>query len=244
MLGIIGGMGPQAGSNLFDCILEHSKAVKDQDHLPVVLWSTPNLIVDRSEFLLGKTNINPAHAVSDIIKQMNRVGVKIFGFPCNTFHAKPIWNVLLQNLSDEIKGTTKLVHMIEETVNIIAQSYPQATVGILGTLGTYKNNVYGDSLTEKQIKFIEPGETFQKKVHQSIYDVDFGIKANGKITNESLQLIHQAAIELFRKGAKVIILGCTELSLVPKNKLFKEVVFIDPVEVLAKAMINAYSKFK
>jgi len=240
MLGIIGGMGPYSGKHLFECILKHSKATKDQDHLPLILWSTPNRIADRSEFLLGKTTINPAYAVSEIIQKQYQLGVRIIGIPCNTFHAQPIWSAMLKKLAENNQHDLKIMHMIKVAVDAIVQSYPFKTVGILGTLGTYQNQVYAKALTEKQIAFIEPGHIHQKKVHQAIYDYDFGIKSTGKITDKSLELIHETIQHLINNGVDTILLGCTELSLVPVEKLPKELVFVDPLEVLAKTMIETY----
>jgi len=240
MLGIIGGMGPHAGKHLFECILKHSKATKDQDHLPLILWSTPNRIADRSEFLLGKTTINPAYAVADIIQKQYQIGVRIIGIPCNTFHAQPIWATMLKKLAVNNQNNLKIIHMIKVAVDVVVQSYPLKKVGILGTLGTYENQVYAKTLTEKEIAFIEPDHFYQKKVHQSIYDSNFGIKATGKTTNISLELIHQTIQHLINNGADTILLGCTELSLIPVEKLPKEAIFVDPLEVLAKTMIETY----
>lgn len=244
MLGIIGGMGPQAGNNLFNCILNETNATKDQDHLPLVLWSTPGHISDRSQFLIGQTAVNPAIAVAQIAQQMHQFGVRVVGIPCNTFHAQPIWQVFLQSLKVNPATNLHLVNMVQETANTIAFSYSENTVGILGTLGTYKYNVYGNALTKKQISFILPGQTNQKKVHQSVYDNGFGIKAARKITDESLEIIHETTNSLVEQGADLILLGCTELSLIPIQKLPKNVLFIDPVEILAKAMIKAYLDIK
>jgi len=240
MIGIIGGMGPQAHNNLFECIIQNTKVKKDQDHLPVLLWSEPSSIADRSEFLLGETATNPAIVVSRIAQQLHKLGVQVIGIPCNTFHAQPIWNVLIERMDINNESNLQIIHMIEVTVETIVKLYPKATIGILGTLGTFQYNVYGNALTAKQISFIQPDEIHQKKVHQSIYDVKFGIKVTGKINDESLQLVYNVIQYLISNGADTILLGCTELSLIPFDKLPKEIIFVDPVVILAKAMIKAY----
>lgn len=238
MLGIIGGMGPHAGINLFECILNQSKASKDQDHLPVILWSTPHKIADRSCFLLGETDINPAWMVAEFAEQMQNLGVEIIGIPCNTFHAKPIWEVFIKKVESTKNNRLQIFNMIKLTVDHINRLYPKAKVGILGTKGTYQCNVYSDALTEKNIDFVVPNEADQMKVHQSVYDANFGIKSTGKITTESLQILHLLIEQLSQQGATIILLGCTELSLIPIESLPNENVFIDPVKILAQAMIE------
>lgn len=244
MIGIIGGMGPLAGQNLFKCILAQTPAKKDQDHLPVLLWSTPNKITDRSQYLMGKTAVNPAIAVAEIAKQLHKTGVQVIGVPCNTFHSPPIWEVCQQKLAANTNNTLQLINMIDATANTIAHSYQQKTVGMLGTLGTYKYNVYGQSFAKKNINFVVPELNDQREIHQSIYAAEFGIKSTGKITDKSLEIIITAIQKLINREADLILLGCTELSLIPAEMLPKNVLFIDPVKVLAKAMINAFLNIK
>ena len=62
-IGIVGGAGPYAGLDLAQKILHQTVANSDQDYLPTLLISTPGLIEDRTDFLLGETEKNPAHAI-------------------------------------------------------------------------------------------------------------------------------------------------------------------------------------
>jgi len=50
--------------------------------------------------------------------------------------------------------------------------------------------------------------------------------------------------QLTNKGADLILLGCTELSLIPESILPKNVLFIDPVKVFADVIIKAYHNTK
>ena len=52
-IGIVGGAGPYAGLDLAQKLLQQTKANSDQDYLPTLLISTPELIEDRTDFLLG-----------------------------------------------------------------------------------------------------------------------------------------------------------------------------------------------
>jgi len=94
IIGIVGGVGPYAGVDLVTKILNLKKAVKDQDHLPLALMSLPGLIHDRTAFLLGETDVNPAYAISRIIMKLRQVGADVVGIPCNTAHAPSIFNLI------------------------------------------------------------------------------------------------------------------------------------------------------
>ena len=52
IIGIVGGMGPVAGIDLASKVTSQTMAASDQDHLPIVLYSFPNEIGDRTEYIL------------------------------------------------------------------------------------------------------------------------------------------------------------------------------------------------
>ncbi|TVQ67187.1 MAG: aspartate/glutamate racemase family protein [Balneolaceae bacterium] len=52
IIGIVGGMGPVAGVDLASRVISQTMAASDQDHLPMVLFSFPDEIGDRTEFIL------------------------------------------------------------------------------------------------------------------------------------------------------------------------------------------------
>ncbi|MEA3479370.1 MAG: aspartate racemase, partial [Bacteroidota bacterium] len=52
-IGIIGGMGSEATSDLFRSIVNQTQASGDGDHLPIIIYNNP-FIPDRSDFILGK----------------------------------------------------------------------------------------------------------------------------------------------------------------------------------------------
>ncbi|MCF8361688.1 MAG: hypothetical protein K9G70_03605 [Prolixibacteraceae bacterium] len=92
-IGIVGGMGPEAGIDLARLITEQTIAGCDQDHIPQVLFSLPEQINDRTEYLLKKSGPNPADSIARILITMESVGVKIAGLACNTAHAPEIFNI-------------------------------------------------------------------------------------------------------------------------------------------------------
>jgi len=52
VIGIVGGMGPVAGVDLASKVISQTMAASDQDHLPMVLFSFPDEIGDRTEYIL------------------------------------------------------------------------------------------------------------------------------------------------------------------------------------------------
>jgi len=156
IIGIVGGMGPYAGLDLVQKIFDQTKAASDQDHLPITMLSVPKSIPDRTEFLLGKSEINPALAIADVICSLYKQGATIIGMPCNTAHAEPIFNEIVKKIPTEVK----LVHMIEKVAEFINEMHPSVkNVGILSTTGTFMSNVYPKSLSKYGLNGIQvPGE--------------------------------------------------------------------------------------
>ena len=67
MIGVVGGMGPYAGLDLVQKIFDETNAKTDQDHIPIAMISVPHIIEDRTEFIVGNTDVNPGIAISKII---------------------------------------------------------------------------------------------------------------------------------------------------------------------------------
>jgi len=241
MLGIVGGMGPQAGVQLNQYIIDNTPASRDQEHLPTVLWSTPHIIPDRTEFLLGREEVNPALLITHIISNLVRLGVSIIGIPCNTFHATPIWSKMQENIESICPDLT-VVNMIQETVSEVIKNHSQSKIGLLSTLGTYQHKIYYSAFLEVGIDLVEPKE--KKRVHDAIYNSSYGIKSMSKIGLKAGSILNGVASDLKKNdGVDTIILGCTELSLPwvsPDEALSKHFTVINPLEILGKVLVSTY----
>lgn len=244
MIGIIGGVGPLGGLDIYKKIIEETIAVSDQEHLPVMLYSFPNLIGDRTEFLNGNSTVNPALAMAEITRKLESAGVTVVGIPCNTAHAKPIYSVFEQELA-RTNQKIKVIHLINETVSYMKALYPTAKVGILATSGTRNSGLYRDLLLNAGFEVVEPSEEWQVRVHDAIYNEEYGIKAvSAPVTNKVRLELHSAMDELKKGGAEIIVLGCTELPLALPENDHNGMNLIDPNRILARALIYAFSPNK
>ena len=130
MIGIVGGMGPHAGIDLVNKIFDLTKANKDQDHFPIAIQSTPHLIPDRTNFLSGNSDVNPAIAIVEIINTLHNQGANLIGISCNTAHAEPIFKEIVTRKPKEVE----IIHMIHEVAKYINECYHSAKkIGILST---------------------------------------------------------------------------------------------------------------
>ena len=84
-LGILGGLGPAASVYFYRLITEHTKALRDQDHLDIVLMSKAS-IPDRTEFILGKSADSPLSSMIEGVRALTGAGADLIAIPCNTAH--------------------------------------------------------------------------------------------------------------------------------------------------------------
>ena len=240
MIGIVGGVGPYAGVDLMEKILDQTEARSDQEHLSIALISLPGRIEERTAFLLGETDNNPAEVVFEIVVKLEQIGAGIVGIPCNTMHSSRIFDLLLKKMKDT-KSNVKLIHMINEVAEFVQTNHPKIkNIGLLCTTGTYKTRVYSDCLEPRGFNVIVPDEASQENlVQNAVFDRTYGIKAQSNpVTKDAKAKLLQAIHYLEQQGAEAIILGCTEIPLAITDKKIGSATIIDPTLILARALIR------
>jgi len=238
-----GGVGPQAGTLLHNYIIENTLTDgTDQDHLDVYHFSRSSDIPDRTDSLKNRTIEKPAMGMYRTFKiaasAINIEGRKaVGGVPCNTFHAPGIFEKF-KKLMKEFEPEITIVNMIEETIKEILKSHPNVQkVGLLSTTGTRNAGIYSNHLQGMGIELVEVPENIQDKLHDSIYNKEWGIKALTPVSIKAKTNFEEFADYLIGNGAEIIIVGCTEIPLALPYKKYKDIPLIDPMVSLARALI-------
>lgn len=223
IIGILGGMGPEATAGLFMRIIRATPVKKDQDHFRVIIDSNSK-IADRTPAILG-TGPSPLPMMIETGKNLERAGADFLLLPCNTAHF----------FHSEIQAELgiPLLHMIKLSAKHIKKNYPEVKrVGLQASDGTLASKLYPESYDEYGIKIITPSDASQKDVMDAIYrDIKTGNLENGG------QLLHRVAVELIEDGSDAVICGCTEVSLVLHDGDVP-VPVVDPLQVLAEEAIK------
>ena len=224
-IGILGGMGPEATLELYRAILDKTHASNDQDHVPVVIFSFPQ-IPDRTKALLGD-GPDPIPYLLYGLDILKRAEVDFVVIPCNTAHK------FLSSLL--VAANVPIIDMIDETMNYIAINYPQSkNLGLLATTGTIKTGLYND-YCDGRFNLVIPDDDAQEIVMRSIYRKK-GLKAGYK-SNENRKLLVSVIQHLKGKGADTIIMGCTEIPLVLRGK-DSGLPLINPTEIVATKAVE------
>jgi len=223
IIGILGGMGPEATIDLFYKIIKSTPAEKDQDHLRIIIDNNPK-IPDRTTAILGKGE-DPLPALQETARNLEKAGADLIIIPCNTAH------YFLPSIQESVK--IPILNMIEETAKETQRKTPQIKkVGLLASIGIYKTEIYHQHFKKFNIEVISPEEKDKEEVMKVIY----AVKA-GDLSEEVKRNILKIAQKLIDKGVEAIITGCTEIPLILKEGDVS-VPIIDPTQVLAKMAIK------
>ena len=229
MIGILGGMGTQAGLDFCSKLAKLYRGNLDQQYPMFILYNKSNT-PKRPENL--KKYYNVLDELVKGCKMLSKNKCKFIVMPCNTAH---YWH---QDIQKKIK--IPLLSMPKEVFNYTKQYCKKNTkIGILCTEATLKTKVYHQYF-DKKYEFISPTKNLQKSsVNKSIKYVKMG-----KV-KEAEKVLRPAVNQLIKKKCKKIILGCTELPIALfAYKSFKKAkeskLFIDPNLLLAQICMKKY----
>ena len=229
MIGILGGMGTQAGLDFCSKLAKLYRGKLDQQYPMFILYNKSNT-PKRPENL--KKYYNVLDELVKGCKMLSKNKCKFIVMPCNTAH---YWH---HDIQKKIK--IPLLSMPKEVFNYTKQNCKKNTkIGILCTEATLKTKVYHQYF-DKKYEFISPTKNLQKSsVNKSIKYVKMG-----KV-KEAEKVLRPAVNQLIKKKCKKIILGCTELPIALfAYKSFKKAkeskLFIDPNLLLAQVCMRKY----
>lgn len=193
---------------------ERTPTTSDQDYLNYVLVNHAT-VPDRTAYLIGKSNKNPAISIKEDIRQHSQLGPDFFVLTCNTAH----------NFYEELAGATDIpmLHMPRLAVEAVQKKFagekPLLRVALLATEGTINSKVYEKELDKfSNLETVIPNERIQEKITDLIYrDIKEHDFLNTALYNEILEEMIDV------ETCDVALLGCTELSLMQeetKNERF------------------------
>jgi aspartate racemase len=245
MIGILGGMGTQAGLDFCNKLAVLNRGKIDQEYPLFILYNKSNIpgrpesIGIQTGKLSNKSNINNKKKYNKVLESLlkgcrllERNKCKFIVIPCNTAH---YWYDDLQK-----RINVPIINMPKEVFNVTKKQCKKNTkIGLLATEGTLKTGVY-NRFFEKKYQLILPNVKIQKeKVNKAIKFVKMG---NIRAAEKSIK---PAVNYLIKNKCKKIILGCTELPIAifafkSFNKVKSSKIFLDPNLILANSSMKKY----
>ena len=227
VIGILGGMGPEATLYLFQKVINNTRAARDQDHLRIVIDNNPK-IPDRTPAILGQGE-TPLPAMIVTAKNLEKAGADFITIPCVSAH------YFIGELRSAV--SVPIVSIIDEVAAEIQRRLPKIkTIGLIATTGTVDAGLFQERLSKMDVEVLVPPREIQEKLVMSAIYGDSGIKA-GCISFENKEKILNSSNEMIERGAEGIIAGCTEVPLVAEQNDI-DVPFFDSLDILALAAIR------
>ncbi len=222
LVGILGGMGPAATADLMRKVVESTAATHDQAHVPLVVWSVPQ-IPDRVMAIRNADAPSPVPEMRRGALALAQAGAKAIAIACNTAH---FW-------ASDIQAATglPLIHIADAALNHV--KHHERTL-LLATEATLEAGIYAKPASARGHHLELPDAAMQEAVNQSIAFV----KANDTAAAQMLLAPYLAAAQ--KSGVTTFLLACTELPLVIHGTPF-EAKSLDATRTLARAIV-AFSR--
>jgi len=225
-IGVLGGMGPEAGARFLEEVIRACGAGRDQDHPPVVLYSLPQ-VPDRTEAILHG-GPDPVPALRRGLAVLAGAGADFAALACVSAHY--FWPRFAP------RSPLPLFSLIDETLMALHRMRPSPKrIGLIATTGTVRSGILARPFEAAGFRVIVPPAGSQARVMTAIYGKK-GIKA-GFTAGPPRQALLEVAGELVRAGAQAVLAGCTEVPLVlgPGDL---SVPLLDPMVIGARAAVR------
>jgi len=203
-IGILGGLSPESTATYYEYITrEYTRRYGDYGYPEIIIYS-----VNFQEFVDWQNQDRwdlAADKMIEIFRALEKAGADFGLIASNTMH------IVFDKVQREI--SIPLINIIEVTAETIKKDGIK-TVGLLGTLFTMSKDFYKAGLETRGIITLVPDRKDQEFVNSVIYEE----LTRGLIKPESREGYVKVVKKLKEKGAEGIVLGCTEIPLLIKEK--------------------------
>ena len=204
VMGVLGGMGPLATIDFLQKMLAHTPARRDQEHVPVVVASLPQ-IPDRTA-AFQRRGPSPLAALVESGQRLVDAGAAALVMPCNTAH---LW---FEEMERALK--VPMLHIVDATLATLGARANGniRSIGLLATAATIDSHLYptraASRSSTEQLMWITPtvGE-----MNELVSPAIAAVKAGR--TGDATERLAAACQALRRRGAEAVLMGCTEIPL-------------------------------
>ena len=230
VVGVIGGMGPDATVDLMKRVICATPAKDDADHIHLLVDNNPK-VPSRIAVLVEGHGESPAPVLVQMAQNLERAVADLLAIPCNTAHA----------YLDHIRGAVAIpvLDMIQMTAHRLTElpSEPK-TVGVIASSAVLKTELYGQALEACGLDVVLPVAADQDAVMVLIKKVK-----SGQVSTADHQRFSDIANGLVESGAQGIAVACTDLSVMGQDHLIIDVPLVDALDVLTEAIVACVGQF-
>ena len=225
VIGIIGGMGPEATVELMRQIIRRTPARDDADHVRMLVDNNPR-VPSRIAYLLEGGAIDPSPTLVRMARGLEQSGATMLAMPCNTAHA----------FAPAIRDAVGIpfVDMIDAALADVREASPGGNVrfGVLGSPALRRIGIFDKKCDGKDLQplySVESDEAAALAIIRSVKMGDFGPNVLARY-----QAIKRA---LASAGAHVILVCCTEFSVLEEKLGVHEPRTLDSMSSLVSRLL-------
>lgn len=221
VVGVIGGMGPEATVDFLRRLIAAVPARDDSDHIRVLVDNNPK-IPSRLAALVEKAGADPTPVLCEMARGLEKQGADFLVVPCNTAHH------FLPQIAKAVN--IPLLDMVALSIAKLAALSPRPLrIGILATPAVRLVGLYESRLRGAGMEAVFPDPANEAK----ILDVIRAVKS-GMIAERHHRDYSDAAMTF--ANADAILIACTELSLLGPPKGVARPT-MDALDVLVSATV-------
>ena len=221
IVGILGGMGPEATVDLMQRIIQLTPALDDIDHIRCIVDNNPK-VPSRIKAIIEGDGEDPGPCMADMARRLESWGADFLAIACNTAH------YYYEAVSNAVK--IPVINLIDLVVSHVKQTSPECSkIGILASPAVRMTGLYERRFHAAGIEVVYPGPVFQER----LFNVIKAIKT-GDTSVEVVQTYKEICENLNSSGVESVIIACTELSVISSDLPFES---IDSAEILAREII-------
>ena len=139
IMGVLGGMGPEATNKFFENVINNTPASGDQDHIAAIIYNNSK-IPDRNRAIIGKGN-SPLQMLTQSLEVLEKAGADFIVIPCNSAH---FWIDDLRKVAE-----VPVFSMVEICAETVYNETSLRNLGIMATTGTTNLGVYSKEFQKR-----------------------------------------------------------------------------------------------
>ncbi len=226
-LGVIGGLGPMTTSYFIKMVVEMTDAKTDQEHIEMIIYHCPD-IPDRTSYILGTSQEDPVPKMAEAGRELARQKAGLIAIPCVTA------SCFYHRLREAVP--VRIINAPQEICSYVSARGYQC-VGLMATTGMVESGLFQQAFQSSGCRLALPSEERQKDLMHVIYE---NIKANRPVDMERFSAV---AKELRQRGAQLLLLGCTELSIIRERHEIGAG-YLDAMQLMAKCAVEACGRLR
>lgn len=224
VVGVLGGMGPEATVELMHRVIRATPARDDADHIRMIVDNNPK-VPSRIKALIEGTGEDPGPTLAAMARGLEAAGADFLVIPCNTaHHYLPVIRAAV---------SIPVLDMIALTLDHLREDGRAArTIGLLASPAVRLTGLF-----EARCRAVGLGVIYPEADNDAaVLAVIRAVKA-GSVDDELARRYTEAADRLIARSADVLVIACTELSSLNRPGVHGSGPVIDTLDALVEATV-------